>query len=95
MLLGIAQRKGFIQITGEVGAGKSTSVPRGARGARRDRRYYATALILNPVMTGVQLLRSILARARPGRPRQRPRPLLQRLNEFLLERGPRQATTWC
>ncbi len=58
LMFGITERKGFIQITGEVGAGKTTlcralfdSLDEG----------YETALILNPRMTSLQLLRSILA----------------------------------
>lgn len=57
LLYGISQRKGFIQITGEVGSGKTTlcrallqRLPDTCR----------TALILNPCMTAAQLLRAIL-----------------------------------
>ncbi len=84
MLFGIAERKGFIQITGEVGAGKSTLCRAVLEqlGVR-----YATAVILNPVMTGTQLLRAILHEfdlEDRGNDRVR---LLQRLNGFLLERA--------
>ncbi|MCD4748702.1 MAG: AAA family ATPase [Thermoanaerobaculales bacterium] len=84
MMFGIEQRKGFIQITGEVGAGKST-LCRAALEELDDR--FATALILNPVMTGIQLLRSILrefGQENHGNDRVR---LLERLNDFLLERN--------
>jgi general secretion pathway protein A len=48
---------------------------------------YATALILNPVMTGTQLLRSILRElSLDDRGNDRVR-LVQRLNDFLLERA--------
>jgi general secretion pathway protein A len=83
ILYGITQRKGFIQITGEVGAGKSTlcRAVLEALGAG-----YATALILNPVMTGIQLLRSILRElSLPDRGNDRVR-LVERLNTFLLEK---------
>jgi general secretion pathway protein A len=84
LLFGITERKGFIQITGEVGAGKTTLCR-----AVLDRlgEGFATALILNPVMSGLQLLRSILRElglSDRGNDRVR---LLQRLNDFLLERA--------
>ena len=83
MLYGITQRKGFIQITGEVGAGKST-LCRAILEELGD--GYATALIFNPVMSGIQLLRSILHELDlddHGNDRLR---LTRRLNEFLLAR---------
>src|SRR5215207_9585046 len=57
ILFGIRERKGFIQVTGEVGAGKTTvcraildQLDPGTK----------TALILNPVLSGSQLLRAIV-----------------------------------
>jgi general secretion pathway protein A len=84
MLFGITERKGFIQITGEVGAGKSTL----CRAVLEQLgQKYATALILNPVMTGIQLLRAVLHElGLEDRGNDRVR-LVQRLNEFLLERA--------
>ena len=82
LLFGITQRKGFIQITGEVGAGKTTLCRAVLDQLGPD---IATALILNPVMSGLQLLRSVLREfglADRGNDRVR---LTQRLNEFLLE----------
>ncbi len=82
ILFGIQQRKGFIQITGEVGAGKST-LCRAVLEELGD--GFATALILNPVMTGIQLLRSILRElGLNDRGNDRIR-LVERLNEFLLD----------
>ncbi len=83
MLYGITQRKGFIQITGEVGAGKSTL----CRAVLEELGpAYATALILNPVMSGMQLLRSILHElGLPDTGNDRLR-LTRRLNDFLLAR---------
>lgn len=84
MLFGIQQRKGFIQITGEVGTGKTTL----CRAVLEELgEGCATALILNPVMSGIQLLRSILCElglSDRGNDRVR---LLQRLNAFLLQRA--------
>jgi general secretion pathway protein A len=83
LLFGITQRKGFIQITGEIGTGKTTL----CRAVLEQLGpTFATALILNPVMSSVQLLRSILHEfGLDDRGNDRVR-LLQRLNEFLLER---------
>jgi general secretion pathway protein A len=84
MLFGIRERKGFIQLTGEVGAGKSTL----CRAVLDELRTgYSTALILNPVMSGVQLLRAVLHEFDlddRGNDRLR---LNQRLNEFLLDQA--------
>ncbi len=82
ILYGITQRKGFIQITGEVGAGKSTLCR--AVLERLDESY-ATALVLNPSMTGIQLLRTILRElGLESRGNDRVR-LVERLNTFLLD----------
>ncbi|HPC82508.1 MAG TPA: AAA family ATPase [Thermoanaerobaculaceae bacterium] len=83
MLFGVTQRKGFVQLTGEVGAGKST-LCRAVLASLGE--AFATALILNPVGSGVQLLRTILREfglSDRGNDRAR---LLQRLDEFLLAR---------
>jgi len=56
MLYGIRDRKGFVQITGEVGAGKST-LCRALLGQLGNN--YSTALILNPVLDADQLMRAI------------------------------------
>ena len=84
ILYGITERKGFIQITGEVGAGKST-LCRAVLEKLDD--SFATALILNPVMTGIQLLRTILRELGlndKGNDRVR---LLDRLNTMLLDKA--------
>lgn len=83
MLFGITQRKGFIQITGEVGAGKSTL----CRAVLEQLRHgFSTALILNPVLTGIQLVRTILHEfGLDDRSNDRVQ-LVRRLNDFLLER---------
>jgi general secretion pathway protein A len=77
---GITERKGFIQITGDVGAGKTTLCR--ALLAQLGPRF-RTALILNPVMTGTQLLRSILAELELEGGRDRV-ACLDALNRFLL-----------
>ena len=84
ILFGVSERKGFIQITGEIGAGKSTLCRKVLEELREG---YATALILNPVMTPIQLMRSILRELHlddSGNDRIR---LVERLNDFLLEKA--------
>ncbi len=84
ILFGVTERKGFIQITGEVGAGKSTLCRKVLEELQDG---YSTALILNPVMTPIQLMRSILRElGLNDRGNDRVR-LVERLNEFLLERA--------
>lgn len=83
VLFGIRERKGFIQLTGEVGAGKTT-LCRAILEHLGPR--YSTALVLNPCLTATQLLRTILAELgiEPAHERVR---CLERLNAFLLEQA--------
>jgi len=84
LLFGIQQRKGFIQITGEVGAGKTT-LCRALLEKLGDN--YKTALILNPCLSLDQLLMAILKEFAIEVPKgQRDRvSMLEMLNEFLLQ----------
>lgn len=82
LFFGIQERKGFIQVTGEVGAGKTTLCRALLEQLGPE---YKTALILNPSLTATQLLRSILGElGLPNRGNDRAR-FLERLNKFLLE----------
>lgn len=56
LLYGIRERKGFVQLTGEVGAGKTTLCR--ALLEQLDG-HFATALILNPVMSPDELMKAI------------------------------------
>src|SRR5881397_1471925 len=56
LLYGIRERKGFVQLTGEVGAGKTTLCR--ALLAQLGNNY-STALILNPVLNAEQLVKAI------------------------------------
>ncbi len=56
LLYGIRERKGFVQLTGEVGAGKTT-LCRAMLEQLGDR--FATALILNPVMSPNEMMKAI------------------------------------
>ena len=56
LLYGIRERKGFVQLTGEVGAGKTTLCR--AMLEQLDG-HYSTALILNPVMSANELMQAV------------------------------------
>jgi len=56
LLYGIRERKGFVQLTGEVGAGKTT-LCRAMLEALEGQ--FATALILNPIMTSEELVKAV------------------------------------
>jgi general secretion pathway protein A len=56
LLYGLRERKGFVQLTGEVGAGKTTLCR--AMLEQLDG-HFATALILNPVMSPDELMKAI------------------------------------
>lgn len=82
LLFGIQQRKGFIELTGEVGAGKTTICRRLLEELGPK---YKTALILNPCLTLGQLLRAI-AQELHLEVRGRERTVyLDAINEFVLK----------
>jgi general secretion pathway protein A len=84
ILFGIRERKGFIQITGEVGAGKTT-VTRAVLEELGPTVH--TALILNPVLTSTQLVRAILVEL-GLKPRKLDRAGYQdMLNAYLIEQA--------
>jgi len=57
LLYGIRERKGFVQLTGEVGAGKTTLCR--AMLEQLDAKHYATALILDPVLSPEELMKAV------------------------------------
>ena len=81
LLYGIRQRKGFICLTGEVGAGKTT-LCRAVLNELGER--FDTALILNPMLTGTQLLRAIVEEFGIESKRRDRLGYLGLLNRFLL-----------
>jgi general secretion pathway protein A len=84
ILFGIQERKGFIQLTGEVGAGKTTvcrALLKQLGGG------YRTALILNPSLTSSQLLRTILTELGLESTNHDRVAALETLNGFLLEQA--------
>ncbi|WP_168205952.1 ExeA family protein [Geobacter sp. FeAm09] len=83
LLYGINSHYGFIELIGEVGTGKTT-VLRTLLGQLQDKNY-RTALIFNPSLTGVELLRSINNEFGIDASSQYANELLAVLNRFLLE----------
>lgn len=57
LLFGIRERKGFVQMTGEVGAGKTTLCRALLEQLPSER--YSTALILNPALDAAELVKSV------------------------------------
>lgn len=81
LLFGIQERKGFIQLTGEVGAGKTTLCRAVMEHLGPS---FRTALILNPCMSPSQLLRTVLVEL-GLKPRIDRIACLEALNRFLLD----------
>jgi len=82
LLYGINNHYGFIELTGEVGTGKTT-VLRTLLGQLQDDSY-RTALIFSPCQTGVELLRSINTEFGLDAKSEYANELLTELNRFLL-----------
>jgi general secretion pathway protein A len=82
VLFGIRERKGFIQVTGEVGAGKTT-VCRAILAELGP--SYKTALVLNPMVTATQLMRTILVELGLEARRVDRTAYIELLNRYLLD----------
>ena len=82
LLYGIQERKGFIQVTGEIGAGKTTLC---RALLEKLGETYKTALVLNPFLSGDQLLWLILAELGIEADGYDRLANMERLNLFLLE----------
>lgn len=82
LLYGINNHYGFIELIGEVGTGKTT-VLRTLLGQLQDEAY-RTALITNPCLTGVELLRSICTEFGLKAQSEYAHELLAEINSFLL-----------
>ena len=84
LMFGIQGRRGFIELTGEVGSGKTTLCRAVLANLGEGTE---TALILNPSLTETQLLRAMLNDfGLPVRGRDR-LAFIETLNEFLLEKN--------
>jgi len=82
VLYGIKEKEGFILITGEVGTGKTTLCR--ALLNRMESETVTSALILNPLFSGEELLRSILSDFGRSASASTKKELLDELNAFLL-----------
>jgi len=84
LMYGIKQRKGFIELTGEVGSGKTTLCRAVLADLAKD---VETAFILNPTLNETQLLKAMLndfGLEVRGRDRL---DYIERLNDFLLRKN--------
>lgn len=82
LMYGIRERKGFMCLTGEVGAGKTTLCRKLLN--ELDSNVH-TALILNPMLSETQLLRAIVEEFGLEAKRRDRLGYLRQINEFLLE----------
>lgn len=82
LLYGIRERKGFVQLTGEIGAGKTTLCRALLEQLGGN---FSTALILNPVLDSTQLMKSIAMEFGLEVKGLDHLETIQRLNLFLLE----------
>jgi general secretion pathway protein A len=80
---GIAEKKGFIVLTGEVGCGKTTLCRYLLN--EIEGKPIETALILNPRVSETQLLQAILRELGVGHIRQSRQECLEQLNQHLLK----------
>lgn len=90
LLYGINNHYGFIELIGEVGAGKTTVLRTLLSQLNED--SYRSALIFNPCLTGVELLRSINHEFGLNAASEYANELLGELNAFLLNENARGIT---
>ncbi len=90
LLYGINNHYGFIELIGEVGTGKTT-VLRTLLGQLQDE-HYRSALIFNPCLTGIELLRSINHEFGIDCNSEFANELLAELNRFLLQENSKGRT---
>ena len=88
LLYGIRERKGFVQLTGEVGAGKTTLCR--ALLEQLPSEQFSTALILNPVLHPDQMMAAIATEFGLDVRNKDRFQILQILNHFLLEEMAKQ-----
>jgi general secretion pathway protein A len=81
---GVAEKKGFIVLVGEVGCGKTTLCRRFLN--ELDPAHYDTALILNPRVTETQMLKAILTELGETKLARSQVDLVAQMNRVLLDR---------
>lgn len=82
LLYGINERKGFLEITGEIGTGKTTLCKALLNSLNRETR---TTLILNPDLSKLQLLQAILQDLGISSEKNTAIELINKLNAFLIQ----------
>lgn len=82
LLYGINERKGFLEITGEIGTGKTTLCKALLNSLNRETR---TTLILNPDLSKLQLLQAILQDLGINSEKNTAIELINKLNAFLIQ----------
>jgi general secretion pathway protein A len=87
LLYGIRERKGFVQLTGEVGAGKTTICRAMLEQLGAN---FATALILNPVLDADQLMKAIAMEFGLSVPGMDRLEIVSAINHFLLQQVEQQ-----
>ncbi len=87
LLYGINNHYGFIELTGEVGTGKTTVLR-----TILSQHNYRSALIFNPFLTQIELLRSINTEFGLNSESKYTNDLLDELNSFLLQENERGIT---
>ncbi|UCB57399.1 MAG: AAA family ATPase [Candidatus Omnitrophota bacterium] len=87
LIYGIKERKGFLEITGEIGTGKTTLCKLLLNSLDKDTK---TALILNPDLSKFQLLKTILQDLGIDIGRSSGGSLVSQLNKFLIGQLPRR-----
>jgi len=85
LLYGIDTHAGFIELTGEVGTGKTTVLR--SLLSQLDNDTYRTALIFNPSLSAIELLQNINHEYGLPCEEQKNSPLLHSLNHFLLQQN--------
>lgn len=90
LLYGINNHYGFIELVGEVGTGKTTVLR--TLLSQLNENNYRSALIFNPCLTGVELLRSINHEFGLDSESEYANELLEELNRFLLTENSRGIT---
>ena len=81
---GIAEKKGFIVLVGEVGCGKTTLCRKFL--TELDPQHYDTALVLNPRVTETQMLKAILTELGEPNLARSKNDLVAQMNQVLLDR---------
>jgi len=82
IIYGIKERKGFLEITGEIGAGKTTICRALLNALDKDTK---SAIVLNPSLSGLQLLQTIVEDFGLEVGKKTKASLIKQLNAFLLD----------